>query len=534
MGKNIATFLLNSKFNVKKAIKNYNFYDKIKNSGLFDEEFYRKTYHSQLEGEDPLTHYLFKGFKKDYCPSRDFDPIFYLESYRDVNRAGINPLLHYVAFGKNENKKIQKVPDIKIKNEIINTNSILLNNYTFEEEPLVSIIILNLNGLEHLQRLFANFDKTINYSNYEIIVVDNGSSDSSVSYLKSLQDKYPISIIENNENYSFSKANNQAAKIAKGQYIVLLNNDIEPTYGWLNELMGVMLNNDDVGAVGSKLIFPFYYDNRNKSFKIQHSGDIFAERRNPGCSYAINKSNKHLDLFDNSLNETSKCISVTGAVMLVKKSVYEQFNGLDESYNYGLEDVDFCLNLYKNNLDVYYCGTSLLFHHESSTRAKSKNYFENDTNNFRTFWNKWGGYLSKNLLLDKIKGNKFFTEKELKIIIFNNKDDNNNLVSKMSKNYQNLDYEINVINDTNDIYVGDSADILIRFSDDFKLDNIISRDDLIVVDIKDDNCSIINLKDKNIIKSFKINYNTLNQDILNNIEELLNESDGFLWDLKIN
>ena len=81
------------------------------------------------------------------------------------------------------------------------TNLAFLTNYEFDTEPLVSIIILTRNGLGHLKRLFKDFDKKTNYSNYEIIVVDNASTDESVSYLKSLD--LPVRIIENDENVSF-------------------------------------------------------------------------------------------------------------------------------------------------------------------------------------------------------------------------------------------------------------------------------------------------------------------------------------------
>lgn len=101
--------------------------------------------------------------------------------------------------------------------------------------------------------------------------------------------------------------------------ICFFNNDIEPTYGWLNELVGTMVNNENGGAVGAKLIFPYYFnENKDKSFTIQHSGDIFAERMYPCCLYAINKTNKSLKTFDCSINKNIDCIAVTGAVMLIK------------------------------------------------------------------------------------------------------------------------------------------------------------------------------------------------------------------------
>ena len=179
MGKNIVSLLTKSHFDYKSSARNFKFYDEIKRSGLYDEDFYLKTY-DDVSG-DALTHYLVKGYKEGKSPSLDFDDDFYLKAYPDVRQAGINPLVHYMAYGINEGKIIQKSYSIRRKNEICETNLPFLANYHFDEEPLVSIIILNRDGIHHLKRLFKDFDKKTNYSNYEIIVVDNASSDDSVN-----------------------------------------------------------------------------------------------------------------------------------------------------------------------------------------------------------------------------------------------------------------------------------------------------------------------------------------------------------------
>ena len=341
MGLNIEKFISPSNF--KSSLKNRRFYNKINNSGLFVSEFYENTY-DDFSG-DALKHYLTRGHLEGKLPSLDFDPDFYLKTYPDVKQSGLNPLFHYVVYGKEEGKLYQQSYSIRRKEEICETNLAFLSNYEFDEEPLVSIIILNRNGLNNLKCLFKDFDAKTNYSNYEIIVVDNASTDESVNYLKSLD--LPIRIIENDVNVSFSKGNNDAAKIANGEYLLLLNNDIEPTYGWLNEMVGAIFYNDDVVSVGAKLIFPFYFNvNRELSYTIQHSGDIFSERMYPCCLYAVNKSNSNLDIFDSSLTKNNYCVSVTGAVNLIDKKVYDELSGLDENYFYGLEDVDFCLRLW--------------------------------------------------------------------------------------------------------------------------------------------------------------------------------------------
>ena len=497
MGKNIVNMFLSSNFNFKTSIKNLKFYNEIKNSGLFDEEYYKNTY-DDVSG-DPLTHYLTKGHNQGKFPSLDFDPDFYLKTYPDVENSGLNPLFHYVAYGKSEGKLIQQSYSIRRKEEICETNLAFLSNYEFDKEPLVSIIILNRNGLTHLKRLFKDFDLKTNYSNYEIIVVDNASSDESVSYLKTLD--LPITVIENDVNVSFSKGNNDAAKIAKGEYLLLLNNDIEPTYGWLNELVGTIVYNDDVASVGAKLVFPFYFNtNRESSYRIQHSGDIFAERIYPCCLYAVNKSDSNLDIFDSSLTHNNQCIAVTGAVNLIDKKVYDELSGLDEDYIYGLEDVDFCLKLHKKGYKILFAANALLFHHESSTRVKSESYFENDKHNYSVFWNNWGQYLSKSLLLDKINSNKFFTEKNLKITIVDEENsDNKELISEISRNFNDSDINVELITDMENYYIGKSADILLSFTDNYDLNRIIARGDIVKVIVNRNN---LNTDDYDITVSF--------------------------------
>ena len=152
--------------------------------------------------------------------------------------------------------------------------------------------------------------------------------------------------------------------------------------------------------------------------------------------------------------------------MLVDKKAYNDLGGLCEDYNYGLEDVDFCLKLYQNNLNVMFAANSLLFHHESSTRVKSKSYFENDKSNYSIFWNKWGQLLSKSLLLDKINDNGFFTDKKLKItIIDDNFTKNQKTISELSKKFNELDFTVELITNMKNYYIGNSSDILISFTD---------------------------------------------------------------------
>ncbi|MDL2270401.1 glycosyltransferase, partial [Methanobrevibacter sp. OttesenSCG-928-I08] len=410
-------FLIRSKFNFKRAYEYYKTYDKILKLGLFDKAFYLKNYPNvEKSGMDPLEHFLFYGCEEGKYPG----PFFNIHSYMEENpKIKINPLVHYVL----ENSKghiFTNSPVKTVKERLIQTNSLFLHNYTFKEEPLVSIIVLNRNGSKHLKRLFKDFDVKAHYNHYEIIVVDNDSSDDSIDVLKGLSKILPITIIENKENVSFSKGNNDAAKIANGDYLLLLNNDIEPTYGWLNEMMGTMLSNKNVGAVGAKLVFPYEYNRKHKvkSFSIQHAGVKFHEANNPYVYSPYHENMFFNQIFDKKVNETKECISNTAAALLIPKKIYFELDGLDEDYFYGYEDIDFAFKLFINNYKSIYCASAMLFHHESATRLKDEKAEKINFKNIMRFKNKWNDVLFKNFLKNKIKHEKFFTNKKLAITIF--------------------------------------------------------------------------------------------------------------------
>lgn len=301
--------------------------------------------------------------------------------------------------------------------EILNKNISMVNLHPFEDNaPLVSIIILNRNGLDHLKRLFKNFKENIHYPSYEIMVVDNASSDDSVSFLEQISDTLPLTIIKNTENKSFSEANNHAARIAKGEYILLLNNDVEPLYGWLNEMMQVALRSDHTGAVGAKLVYPDSFTsvyNRNNSFKIQHMGIAFKEEDGFIKPYNLN----NIEPFDIKSSLETERAAVTAAAMLVEKDKYWQVGGLDEGYNYGYEDVDLCLKLLKKGYKNIYCPKAFLFHYEFGTQEKNKNKEVKNRRltNRKLFYQKWNQWLHKQLFMDKLNSRCLFSESPLKV-----------------------------------------------------------------------------------------------------------------------
>ncbi len=345
------------------------------------------------------------------------------KDYRILTRYKINRWRN-----RDQNRKVEE-PVIELSEEeveeryqsILNKNRTLINLKEFKSDaPLVSIIILNRNGLSHLEKLFRNFQENIEYPNYEIIVVDNASTDDSVNFLKQLP--HPVKVIQNTKNRSFSEANNQAAGISKGEFVLLLNNDVEPTYGWLNQMMQAALKSGDIGAVGAKLIYP-YQEGHPHSFKIQHTGIAFREEDGFIKPYNLGEGREPFEI-DDSRNpfgpdESGEQVraGVTAAAMLVRKEVYWEAGGLDEGYNFGYEDVDFCLKLYRKGYKCIYCPEALLFHHEFGTQKYDENHEikKRRTKNRELLRQNWGKWLRKQFLYDKLNSQRVFSEHPLKV-----------------------------------------------------------------------------------------------------------------------
>ena len=363
----------------------------------------------------------------------------------------------------------------------------------FDDSPLVSIIIVNRNGSTHLSRLLDVIDSTI-HLNYEIIIVDNASKDDSMVIIDG-HDELPITVIRNKYNETFSFANNQGVKIAKGDYLLFLNNDTKPLDGWLNYMMHTILSDDKIGAVGSKLIYPDCDSskiNREKSFTIQHSGIIFKE--GDGYIKPFNRDNasEYEDIAHQT--EDEEIIAVTAACLLVKKSVYLEVGGFDNDYVYGYEDVDLCLKLYKAGYMNIYNPKSMLYHYEFGTQEKNnkKEVRERRLNNQKIFINRWNKWLRKELFEDKLKNRRIFTDKPLTVSFVVTQSDENttagdyftalSLAEQLKKFGWNIKYQSRFKSkEQRDwYYVEEDVDVLISLLDAYDLTKVECENGLLV------------------------------------------------------
>jgi O-antigen biosynthesis protein len=258
-------------------------------------------------------------------------------------------------------------------------------------EPLVSIVVLNRDGVEHLRRLLAGLIERTDYPRLELILVDNGSRDGSLELIRSVEAPFPISVLANPHNESFSDANNQGAELAGGELLLFLNNDVEPFEpGWLRELVACH-SESGAGAVAATLLCREEEHERAfaHGYGVQHRGLVFHEeegRLAPGLRGWED------DPLDEALGEDAECEAVAAACLLVAAATYKEIGGFSPGYFYGCEDVDLCLKLRAAGMPVVCSGRSIAIHHPASTRrtVPFEEAREIKLANRRLLWERWG------------------------------------------------------------------------------------------------------------------------------------------------
>lgn len=249
--------------------------------------------------------------------------------------------------------------------EVVSTRAfetIFRIKYRLTALPLISIIIPNKDHTEDIRRCITSLLDKSTYENYEVIVVENNSTTEEIkNYYREIEKHPRIRVVMYQGEFNYSKINNYGAGFAQGEYLLLLNNDTQViTANWMEELL-MYGQRPDVGAVGAKL----YYEDKT----IQHAGIVIglgAHRTAGHTHYKVSYENVG---YMGRLCYAQDVTAVTGACLLVKKSLYEQAGGLDESFAVALNDVDFCLKLrelgYLNVFNPY----AQLYHFESKSRG---------------------------------------------------------------------------------------------------------------------------------------------------------------------
>jgi len=407
-----------------------------------------------------------------------------------------NPFVNKCVEYRNYNKRKKSVEVLLNKN----SERQRARDNQWKEQPLVSIIILNRNGSDKLKDLMESFQKRDFYSNFEIVFVDNASTDASVEYMEKWKDTYNIQIICNAENCSFSAANNQGAQIAKGDYLLFLNNDIAVTDGWLDELLICMSEVENPGVIGARLIYPRVLGNnqvKEKAYAVQHRGIAFKDSMRQKQHFIRPYNIGSGEMVKSSDTKVIERVAVMAAAFMVRKVVFEEVQGFSEEYNYGFEDVDLCLKIYRKGYSNYYCPNSILYHYEFGTRDKgeSPEAKQRGDHNVAVFQGKWQKYLAKQMLLDKLEGKRLFTEGPLQIAIVNKQEKDACLI-QLEKQFKEKGYKVLYLNpkDERKYYsVTAASDVLLVLDENYQIENITNyKSDLIIVKVQDETASCDN------------------------------------------
>lgn len=234
----------------------------------------------------------------------------------------------------------------------------------------LSIIIVNYNVTQLLRNCLLSIQKYVEKVEYEVVVIDNASTDSSWG---DLIPEFPdVQFISSKNNGGFSKANNQAIQKAKGEYLLLLNPDTELEGFYMKELLDFSDAKPEFGCLGvrmhdaegnflpeSKRSVPDMFNSFEKLFTNL--------KKNNSKSYYRN---------DIEEKEIAEVEVITGAFLLVRKAVYENIGGLDESYFMYGEDIDLCYTLLRKGYKNYYYGKVSILHHKGESTVKNEVYLK--------------------------------------------------------------------------------------------------------------------------------------------------------------
>jgi O-antigen biosynthesis protein len=244
--------------------------------------------------------------------------------------------------------------------------------------PSVSIITALHNCVELTQKYVESLIRTMDRVDWELILVDDASSDNTPAYLDSLSSDRRVRCIRNPENKGYSASNNIGAQHAKSVFFAFLNNDLFLTPGWFEPMLDAFENTDNPGIIGNIQINP-------RSGLIDHAGVFFGLDGMPRQARKNRKTGPR--------SEYTEWNAVTAACMLMKASLFHEIGGFDETYRNGFEDIDLCVRLRLKGYRHYVANRSRIDHRVSASPGRHHN---NDRNTelFRDQWTsvtrEWG------------------------------------------------------------------------------------------------------------------------------------------------
>lgn len=257
--------------------------------------------------------------------------------------------------------------------------------YEIDGNPLISVIIPNKDHTDDLDICLKSLYEKSSYKNFEVIIVENNSTEKETfEYYETLTQKHGnIKIVKWEGNFNYSAINNFGVNYAKGEYILLLNNDVEIINGSCLEEMLMFAQRKDVGAVGAKL---YYSDDT-----VQHAGVIL------GLGGTAGHAHKHFGRshpgYMARASIAQNLTACTAACLMMRRDVFDEVGGLDESFEVAFNDVDLCMKIREKGYLVVFTPYAELYHYESKSRGNDSTpekleRFRGEIDRFKEKWQK--------------------------------------------------------------------------------------------------------------------------------------------------
>ena len=257
--------------------------------------------------------------------------------------------------------------------------------YEIDGNPLISVIIPNKDHTDDLDICLKSLYEKSLYKNFEVIIVENNSTEKETfEHYEAIAQKHGnIKIVKWEGNFNYSAINNFGVNYAKGEFILLLNNDVEIINGSCLEEMLMFAQRKDVGAVGAKL---YYSDDT-----VQHAGVILGLGGTAGHAHKhFGRSHPGYMARASIAQNLSAC---TAACLMMRRDVFDEVGGLDESFEVAFNDVDLCMKIRKKGYLVVFTPYAELYHYESKSRGNDSTpekleRFRGEIDRFKEKWQK--------------------------------------------------------------------------------------------------------------------------------------------------